>query len=211
MDHVDTAPAPELIEFGHLTIAFDDRVLRPRQWTQMQSRWAAELLPTLPEGRVLEVCTGAGHIGLLAVAETDRELVLVDANEVACRFATENAARTGQRVEVRHGLMQEALGEDELFALVVADPPWVPSAETVLHPEDPLLAIDGGPDGLVLVRACLDVAGRHLLPDGAAVLQVGGVDQVAAVERYLSERPDLALQVVDHRTHERGALVLLRR
>lgn len=210
MDHVDTAPAPELTEFGHLTIAFDDRVLRPRPWTQMQSRWAADLLPDLPAGDVLEVCAGAGHIGLLAVAGTGRALAMVDANEVACAFAVENAARAGQEVEVRHGLMQDVLTTEERFALVIADPPWVPSAETVLHPEDPLLAIDGGPDGLVLVRACLEVAGRHLLPDGAAVLQVGGAAQVAEVERYVDDRPGLGLRVTDHRLAERGALVLLR-
>ena len=210
MEPVDTA-ASELIEFGHLTIAFDDRVLRPRPWTEMQSRWAAELLPGLPSGGVLEVCAGAGHIGLLAAAASDRPLTLVDANEVACDYASENARRAGREAEVRHGLMQEVLGEDERFALVIADPPWVPSAETALHPEDPLLAIDGGPDGLVLVRACLEVAGRHLLREGASMLQVGGADQVAAVERHVAQRPDLGLEVVEHRLHERGALVLLRR
>ena len=210
MEPVDTA-APELIEFGHLQIAFDDRVLRPRPWTEMQSRWAADLLPGLPSGGVLEVCAGAGHIGLLAAAASDRPLTLVDANEIACDYASENARRAGREAEVRHGLMQEVLGEDERFALVIADPPWVPSAETALHPEDPLVAIDGGPDGLVLVRACLEVAGRHLLPEGATVLQVGGADQVVAVEQHVAQRPDLALEVVEHRLHERGALVLLRR
>lgn len=211
MEPVDTASAPELIEFGHLTIAYDDRVLRPRPWTEMQSRWAADLLPSLPEGRALEVCAGAGHIGLLAVAGSGRSLVMVDANEAACEFAAANAARAAQEVEVRHGLMQEVLEADERFALVIADPPWVPSAETALHPEDPLIAIDGGPDGLVLVRACLEVAGRHLLPAGASVLQVGGAAQVEAVERHVAGRPDLDLAVVDHRLHDRGALVLLRR
>lgn len=211
MESLDTAPAPELVEFGHLAIAFDDRVLRPRAWTTMQSRWAADLLSALPDGPVLEVCAGAGHIGLLAVDRSERKLTMVDANEVACGFARENAARAGRDVEVRHGLMQEVIGPDERFALVIADPPWVPSAETTLHPEDPLLAIDGGPDGLVLVRACLEVAGRHLLAEGASVLQVGGAAQVAAVERHVADRLDLDLRVVDHRLHERGALVLLRR
>lgn len=209
MEPTDTA-APELVEFGHLTIAFDARVLRPRPWTELQSRWAAELLPDLPDGRVLEVCAGAGHIGLLAVSGSGRHLVMVDANEAACEFAELNAARAGREVEVRHGLMQEVLHEGERFALVIADPPWVPSAETSLHPEDPLLAIDGGPDGLALVRACLEVTGRHLLPAGVGVLQVGGPGQVAAVERHLAERPELDLEVTDLRLHERGALVLLR-
>ena len=87
----------------------------------------------------------------------------------------------------------------------------MPSAQTSRHPEDPVSAIDGGPDGLALVRTCLEVTGRHLLPGGAVVLQVGGADQVEAVSAHLDESDLPALAMVDHRLHERGALVLLRR
>ena len=54
------------VEFGGLQITFDSRLLSPRPWTQAQSRWAASLLPNLPPGDVLELCSGAGQIGLLA-------------------------------------------------------------------------------------------------------------------------------------------------
>lgn len=209
---MDTAPTIRSIPFGHLTIVYDERVLQPRPWTELQSRWAADLLPTLPDGDVLEVCAGAGHIGLLAVARSGRRLVMVDANPVACELATRNAAAAGMSdVEVRHGRMTDALEPGERFALVIADPPWVPSAETVLHPEDPVLAIDGGPDGLDLVRECLAVAGRHLLPEGAAVLQVGGAAQVRAVEEYAATHPDLGLRVRESTVVARGALVVLTR
>jgi release factor glutamine methyltransferase len=199
------------MEFGHLTISYDDRILRPRPWTTMQSRWAADLLREAPPGDVLEVCAGAGHIGLLAVDGTDRGLVLVDANPVACDFARANAdrARDPASIEVRHGLMDEVLEDGERFALVIADPPWVPSRDTSRHPEDPLIAIDGGDDGLDLVRTCLDVIGRHLLPGGAAVLQVGGEQQVRAVTDQVEGDPGLRLRVAGHRLAEGGALVHL--
>ena len=64
----------ERMAFGGLTIAYDDRVLRPREWTTAQSDWAAELMVTAPGGPVLELCSGAGHIGLLAVAASGRRL-----------------------------------------------------------------------------------------------------------------------------------------
>ena len=203
----------QLMEFGHLTIAYDDRVLCPRPWTTLQSAWSAELLRDAPAGDVLEVCAGAGHIGLLAVHGTDRGLVLVDANPAACEFARANADRAGHPgpVEVRHGLMEEVLGAEEQFALVIADPPWVPSRDTALHPDDPLIAIDGGDDGLDLVRTCLDVISRHLQPGGAAVLQVGGAEQVRAVDDHVRGHPELLLRVVEHRLAERGALVQLER
>lgn len=197
--------------FGHLEIEFDARVLEPRPWTEAQSGWAAELLATLPQGDVLELCAGAGHIGLLAVADTSRHLVQVDANEVACDYARSNAARAGYRVEVRHGWLEESLLPDERFALVVADPPWVPAAETGRHPDDPLSAIDGGADGLDVVRSSLAVIGRHLHPEGAALLQVGDQSQAAAVGTYVEARPHLDLRAVAHRVYDDGALVHLTR
>lgn len=203
----------ELMEFGPLTIAFDDRVLRPRPWTALQSEWAAELLPSLPPGDILEVCAGAGHIGLLAAWASDRRLVLVDANDVACRYARINADHAQRRGDtlVRHGRMEEVLQGDERFALIIADPPWVPSAAVPDHPEDPLTAIDGGPDGLELIRLCLATINTHLLPYGAAVLQVGGAAQVSAVQQHVAAHPELDLEVVEHRLADSGALVHLTR
>ena len=61
--------------FGSLRINFDARALRPREWTTAQSDWAAELLPRLPAGPVLELCAGAGQIGRLAVLDSTRRLV----------------------------------------------------------------------------------------------------------------------------------------
>ena len=168
-------------------IEYDERVLVPRPWTELQSRWAAALLSGLPAGPVLELCAGPGHIGLLAIEHSDRRLVQVDAASVACAFARRNADRAGlgDRVEVRHGVMEDALDPDERFALVIADPPWVPSLDVAQHPDDPPRAIDGGTDGLELARTSLHVIERHLLPGGAAVLQVGDLDQANAVQAYV--------------------------
>lgn len=211
MTETGAAGAPRRMTFGHLEIEFDSRVLTPRPWTEAQSAWAAELLATLPPGDVLELCAGAGHIGLLAVAGSSRHLVQVDANEVACDYARSNAARAGRPVEVRHGWLEESLLPDERFALVIADPPWVPAAQTAQHPEDPLSAIDGGADGLDVVRSSLTVIDRHLAPEGAAVLQVGDRGQAEAVGTYVDARPHLDLRAVGHRVLDDGALVLLTR
>jgi release factor glutamine methyltransferase len=197
----------EQMTFGTLDIAYDDRVLRPRRWTTTQSQWAAELLAEVPAGPVLELCSGAGQIGLLAVAGSDRRLVCVDASEAACEFALVNARSAGMadRVEVRLGPLDEALAPDERFPLVIADPPWVPGAETGRFPEDPLTAIDGGPDGLDVARACLRVVAGHLVPGGAAVLQLGTREQAGRLGQEARELGDLVLSEV--RQHERGVLV----
>jgi methylase of polypeptide subunit release factors len=209
----------DCLAFGPLTIRYDPKGLRPRPWTRMQSAWAAELLRDLPEGDVLELCSGVGHIGLLALVEADRlgstgrRLVQVDEEETVCRLAERNAEQAGlsERVEVRRGVAEDCLGPEERFSLVIADPPWVPSERVAEHPDDPPQAIDGGPDGLDVVRALLPVVERHVTRSGAVLLQVGGPDQVAAVRRILTESGS-SLSVVESReapAPDDGAVALL--
>lgn len=201
--------ASRFLDFEGLRIEYDDRVLEPRPWTAQQSRWAAELITTAPPGPVLELCSGAGHIGLLAVTLAPRSLVCVDADRTACAFLRRNAAHAGIGVDVREGPMDDVLDPDERFAVVIADPPWVSSAEVVHYPEDPLSAIDGGADGLDLVRACLDVIDGHLVEGGSALLQTGA-GQPYAVRALVSESYD-GLTVREVRVAERGALVRIDR
>jgi methylase of polypeptide subunit release factors len=210
MSSTPPSPTVSTIRFGDLDIAYDDRVLTPRPWTAAQSRWAAELLTTIPPGPVLELCSGAGHIGLLAIAATDHRLVAVDADPVACEFARRNAAAAGLagRVEIRNAPLTDALEPHERFALVVADPPWVPTARTSDFPADPLLAIDGGTDGLALARQCVAVADRHLDVGGVMLLQLGSTTQAEALDREL---PDgLVLEEV-RRPDPTGVVVAVRR
>lgn len=201
------APGERTMVFDRLEIAYDDRVLTPRPWTAQQSHWAAELIASAPPGPVLELCSGAGHIGVLAVVLEPRPLVCVDLSPVACDFARRNAAAAGvgDLVEVRRGRLDEALAPDERFAVVIADPPWVPSADTGRYPEDPLLAIDGGGDGLAIARDCLRVAADHLLPGGDLVLQLGTHDQVE-----LLAGESARLELVEARDGERGVLARFR-
>lgn len=202
-------PVRETMDFGRLRIEFDDRVLRPRPWTAAQSTWAAGLLATAPKGPVLELCSGAGQIGLLAIALEPRHLVCVDLNPVACELARHNAAAAGlaDLVEVREGAIDAVLHPDERFAVVIADPPWVRRTDTGRFPEDPLLSIDGGDDGLVVAWLCVAAASAHLLPGGSAVLQLGTAEQAELVGTRLSAYGDLALAEV--KTFDRGVLARL--
>lgn len=177
----------ECVDFGGLPISYDPRVLTPRLWTVDQSRWAADLLRTKPGGPVLELCAGAGQIGLLAVKSTQRRLVCVDANPVAVSYARRNAERAGlaDQVEVREGELSTALEDTERFCLAIADPPWVPTTGVVRFPGDPIEAIDGGSDGLEVARTCVAVLGRHVVPGGAALIQLGTPEQAHALESSL--------------------------
>lgn len=210
----ETAPvtATTSKRIGSLVVEFDETVLEPRPWTARQAEWAAELSPALPDGPLLELCSGAGHIGLLAARLTGRDAVLVDASEAACGFAESNARQVragGPEVVVRHGLMAEVLDEGETFPLVLADPPYIPTDQISVFPEDPTLAIDGGTDGLALARECLAVAGRHLVPGGALVLQLRDVEQARLLASETETSCLTGGEVREETGH--GALLLLRR
>lgn len=201
--------------FGPLEIRYDTRVLTPRPWTLLQSRWAAELAAAAPPGPMLELCAGAGQIGLAAAALAGHRVVQVEADEVAAGYARANAERAGlaDRVDVRNARLESALRADETFPIILADPPYLRSAEISRWPEDPRTAIDGGPDGLELVRACLDVAAAHLTRDGALLLQVAGRRQADEVTRYLDADPtvDLVPRETRHHDDERAVMLLSRR
>ena len=207
-----TVSRPERIRFGTLSVRYNDQVLQPREWTAAQSLWARELLSGGPDGPVLELCAGVGHIGLLAVAEDpDRELVLVDLNPAACELARENAAEAGRAAStrIRQGRLEDVVGAGERYVGVIADPPWVPSDETGRFPEDPLIAIDGGTDGLDLAWACVQVAQAHVIDTGWVLLQLGSLEQVSALEKRLADAGS-GVRVEETRRFERGVVALLR-
>ena len=206
MSHMSDHPSQP---YGPLHVSYDDRVLAPRPWTMAQADWAAALWPG---GPVLELCCGVGHIGLALAHQLPAPVVMVDSSPVACEFAEHNAAQAGleDRVEVRCGSLDSAVEPDERFSLILADPPWVPTQRVPEFPEDPAYAIDGGHDGLGLVRECIDVIAEHLTDDGDAVLQIGP-GQSNAVRDYL-DNPLLGLVARTCRTYgERGTLVRITR
>ena len=173
-----TAGAERWCDFGPFRVGYDDTVLAPRPWTIVQSRHAAALLAGRPDGPLLELHCGAGHIGQAAALWSNRSLVQVDDNPAACAWARRNAVANAVDAEVRCVDLEELGSSNESFALVLADPPYVPSAETARFADDPVHAIDGGQDGLDGIRASLPVAARLTRPGGAIVLQVRGPGQV---------------------------------
>lgn len=169
--------------FGPITVRCDERVLTPRPWTLMQSEWAAELAADAAPGPLVELCAGAGHIGLAAAVLADRDLVQVERDPVAADYAGKNAAAAGcaDRVDLRVAPLESALAANEQFPVMIADPPYLPTAHLERWPDDPPTAIDGGADGLEIIRACLAVAADHLVTGGHLLLQTAGPRQCDAV------------------------------
>jgi release factor glutamine methyltransferase len=154
--------------FRHLTLRTDRRALIPRPETE----GLVELvLARMPTGRVADVGTGSGCIGLSLAAEGRYDEVIgVDLSREALALARENRRATNGRLALIRGDLCRPLRDDVLDALV-SNPPYLTSGECAsLDPSvkawEPGLALDGGADGL-------DAIGR-LLDDGRRVVRRGG-------------------------------------
>lgn len=145
----------------------------------------------------LDVGTGSGAIALsLAVEGIAARVVGIDISREALTQAMENRVNAGlsaERVELRRveGPLWSAVGSDERFDLIVANPPYVSNAEMDRLPSEiierePELALLGGPDGLDVIREIVGAAAGHLTPDGALFLEVGASQGLAV--RALLER-----------------------
>jgi release factor glutamine methyltransferase len=159
-------------------------VLVPRPETELLVQLALEL-PLPPFARVLDVGTGSGCIGVTLAAERPSwRVVAADRSLAALEVARRNARAHG--VTPALAAVDLATAVAPPLDLVVANLPYVPTGDLVrLAPEvrrDPALALDGGPDGLVLVRRLLADAGRLLRPCGGLLLELGE-DQAAVVAR----------------------------
>ncbi len=176
------------VEFcGHEFIS-DHRALIPRPETETLVELIRKKFAT-PPARVLDMATGSGCIGLsLAKAWPMSEIILADISEDALDLARLNASRLSANVKLlRSDLFEKITGT---FDFIVANLPYIPSAEIpALSPEvkrDPLLALDGGPDGLRTIERFLKEALPHLNPNALIALEVGH-DQGAPVATRSTE------------------------
>ncbi|HSN15829.1 MAG TPA: peptide chain release factor N(5)-glutamine methyltransferase [Anaeromyxobacteraceae bacterium] len=150
-------------------------VLVPRPETELVVEAA---LAALPEGgRALDLCTGSGAIGVsLALERKGARVVATDLSPAALAVARENAAALGAEVELLEGDLFAPVPAGAPFDVIVSNPPYVPSGELPgLSREvrrEPALALDGGADGLALLRRIVAEAPRHLAPGGALVLEM---------------------------------------
>ncbi|HET9622583.1 MAG TPA: peptide chain release factor N(5)-glutamine methyltransferase [Kofleriaceae bacterium] len=174
-------------EFWGLPFHVDASVLVPRPDTETVIEVARKARPDRAAPcRILDLCTGSGVIAVsLAKEYAAAEVVATEISPAAAAIARKNAARNGvsARVEVREGdLFAPVAGER--FDLITANPPYIASAVIpTLSAEvkrEPVLALDGGADGLVFYDRICGEAGAHL-SDGGVLLVEHGYDQADAV------------------------------
>ncbi|MEA3312335.1 MAG: peptide chain release factor N(5)-glutamine methyltransferase [candidate division WOR-3 bacterium] len=173
-------------------------VFIPRPETaQLVERTVAELNET-PKV-ILELCTGTGAIAIaLARRFHEASLIATDLAPVALRLAERNAERMKIRERIRFviGNLFGFEGASKLegkLDLLISNPPYIPTGLLAeLAPEvrnfDPLISLDGGPDGFRVTERILDGAERFLSPKGLLALEIDPL-LYKPLERYAETSP----------------------
>lgn len=170
-------------EFYGLDFTTDARALVPRPETELLVDLALRGLPE--QARVADVGTGSGCIAIvIAVRAPTVHLTALDISPEALALAQRNAQRnnvSGRITFAQADLLKNAAGA--AFNLICANLPYIATDELNTLPVvryEPRLALDGGPDGLALIRHLLVDAPRVLAPHGRLLLEIGATQGRAA-------------------------------
>ncbi len=182
----------------------DDHVLVPRQDTEVLAEHVLGVLAgktAVKERplRLLDLCTGSGCILLSILKEmTGISGTGADISQEALAVAKENAARLG----VAASFVQSDLWEriEGSYDVIVSNPPYIArEAMDGLSPEvrehEPLLALDGGEDGLDFYRRIVGQAANHLEDDGELSVEIG-CDQGEAVAALMEQSGFVDVRVI---------------
>ncbi len=168
--------------FYGLELRVDSRALIPRQETETLCETGLEHLQALLQSgtsapAALDLCTGSGAlaIAIQRLCPTAR-VTATDLSRDALALARENASALGAQVRFLQGdLFLPVSGER--FDLILSNPPYVPTDQcATLQAEvrcEPLMALDGGTDGLDFYRRIAAQAPAHLKPGGLLAVEVG--------------------------------------
>ncbi len=181
--------------FMGLRFHVDKRVLIPRQDTETLAESAIIALHGIKNPQVLDLCAGSGAIGIsIKTLVPSAQVTLADVSRDALDVARENAHELNADVEIRHGDLFKAVGHEK-YDLIVTNPPYIPRNEIEdLQKEvqyEPMLALDGGADGLDIYRRIAQDVCEHLKANGYIYLEVG-IHQAEDVLNLLRENIECA-------------------
>ena len=192
-DHVPAAYLTREAWLGEHRFYVDERVIIPRSYfleiiPEQLPHW---LPPGKPVKRAVDVCTGSGCLAILLAHQfAEAKIDAIELSPDALAVAKFNVVSHGlaKRVKLFHSDVFDAVPRVK-YDIILSNPPYVPTRELRALPaefkKEPAMALDGGKDGLDIIRKLLRQARDRLQPHGLVVLEVGGLRPV--MERALPE------------------------
>jgi len=196
------APVAYLVgrkEFYSLRFEVTPAVLIPRPETEYLVLGFLEAVKEVASPVAIDVGTGSGCVAVACAKQREEaRFTAIDVSAEALAVARRNAERHGltDRIEFVQGdLLAPAAGRPAVD-VIVSNPPYIPSdvvdaLDPGVRDHEPRLALDGGPDGLNLVRRLIEQAIPILKPGGRLMLEIGA-GQDEAVTAIVAEHPALA-------------------
>ena len=179
-------------EFFGLNLEVTPDVLIPRPETELLVERAIQWLEASPVRRTIaDVGTGSGCIAVAIASKLpDAKLIATDISRPALEVAHRNARR--HRVEQRIAFVQcdllpphpDPLPTDLHFDLICANLPYIPTdtlKSLAVFGREPALALDGGPDGLDILRRLLAIVPEWMAPNGMILLEIEASQGLSAV------------------------------
>ncbi len=166
-------------EFWSLSLEMNRKVLIPRPETELLVEVVLEIARRKEPAAIVDVGTGSGAIAIALKHELKSMRVIAsDIDEGALDLARQNAEKHQLVIEFFKGDLLEPLPEEAVIDIVVANLPYVTKAEFEALDDgvklwEPRLALDGGDDGLDVIRRLVYQAVRRLGPGGWIALEVG--------------------------------------
>ncbi|MEA1974071.1 MAG: peptide chain release factor N(5)-glutamine methyltransferase [Bacillota bacterium] len=179
-------------EFMNLEFSVNEKVLIPRQDTEILVEKIISLYSKFEKVRVLDIGTGSGAISIsLAKYLKNSSIVSVDISIDAINVAKGNAKLNGvlDQIEFIQSDLFNNLTNDNKFDIIVSNPPYIRSEEIAklqieIKDYEPVLALDGGNDGLDFYRKITEESIRFLKKNGMLAYEIG-FDQGEGVRRML--------------------------
>jgi len=187
--------------FMGLDFKVNPSVLIPRYDTEVLAEKVINIIghKNWEAPQVLDMCTGSGALGIsIAHKYPEATVTLTDVSQEALNVAIGNAQlnKVNRSCQFLLGDMFEALPDGKQYDCIVCNPPYVQSAvigtlATEVKDHEPMMALDGGADGLNFYRILAEKAGSYIKKGGILALEIGA-DQDAAVQKLLKDSGDYA-------------------
>lgn len=191
-----------------------------KKTAEPDSPYIYEAIPARKNWKVLDLCCGSGAIGvsIAKLCPNAKKVLCSDISRDALAVAKQNAKAAGvdKKTDFAMGDMFEALGKRARFDMIISNPPYIetgiiPTLQREVREYEPMLALDGGEDGLDFYRTIIQNAPAYLDKKGILMLEIG-YNQAEQISALLEETQSFAkIEIVrDYGGNNRVVCALLK-